>query len=79
MEFTAYDIAVVPVIIGAVEVMKKTGLPARLAPFAALVLGIAAGTLFVTPDDLPKGAFVGVAMGLAASGLWSGTKNTIGK
>lgn len=79
MEFTAYDIAVVPVIIGVVEVMKKAGLPARLAPFAALVLGIAAGTLFVAPDDLPKGAFVGVAMGLAASGLWSGTKNTIGK
>ncbi len=77
--FEVYDIAVVPVIIALVEVMKRVGLPARLAPVASLVFGVVAGTIYVAPDDLARGVFVGLTMGLAASGLWSGAKNTLGK
>ncbi len=75
----AYDIAIVPVIIALVELMKRVGLPARIAPVAALILGVIGGIIYVSPGDLAQGVFVGLTMGLAASGLWSGAKNTLGK
>lgn len=79
MEYTVFDIAVVPVIVALVALFTGAGLPKRFAPIVAVVLGIAAGLIYVAPGDVAQGVFVGLTMGLAASGLYSGTKNVVNK
>jgi len=74
---TIYDVAIVPLIVGVVELLKKVGLPSKFAAVASAALGIAIGLLYVSPDDPAKGALVGLSLGLAASGLYSGAKNTM--
>lgn len=77
MDFTIYDVALVPVIIGLVSVFTGVGLPKSLAPLVSLVLGVLAGVLYVAPGDLAQGVVVGIALGLASVGLYSGAKNTV--
>ena len=72
----AYDVALVPIITGLVQVAKEVGLPRRFASLFAVVLGAVAGVLYLFPDNLWKGIFVGITFGLAASGLYSGGKYT---
>jgi len=79
IDYTVFDIAVVPVIIAVVALLTGAGLPKKFAPIVAVVIGVAAGVIYVAPGDIGQGVFVGLTMGLAASGLYSGTKNTIGK
>lgn len=85
-------IAVVPLIVGLVEVAKRLGLEARWAPPLALILGLAIslGSLFVggcrlegtpqpaTCNTLVEALLVGVALGLSAAGLYSGAKKAMG-
>lgn len=78
MEYTVFDIAVVPVIVALVSLIKGAGIPARLAPLLAVVLGIVAGIIYIAPGDLPQGIFVGLTVGLAASGLYSGSRAVAG-
>ena len=75
--FEVYGVALIAIIIGLVEVLKRTGLPKKLLPLSSLLFGIAAGVFYVHPSDLKGGIIVGIMMGLSASGLYSGTKNTI--
>jgi len=77
MEYTAFDIALVPVIVGLVALFTGLGLPKRIAPVVALGFGVLGGTVYVAPTNLSEGILVGVTIGLAASGLYSGTKNVI--
>lgn len=79
VEIEAYGIALVPVIVGLVELFKGIGLSDKLAPVASLVFGILAGIFYASPDDLLGGVLIGIALGLSAIGLYSGTKNTIEK
>ena len=79
MDFTAYDIAVVPVIVALVAIIGQFGVPPRWLPAAALILGLAAGFVYIAPEDPKKAVLTGIVMGLAAIGAWSGTKNTIQK
>jgi len=79
IEYTAFDIALIPVIVGLVALFTGLGLPKRWAPVVALILGILGGTVYIAPANVAEGVLVGLTMGLAASGLYSGTKNTIGK
>jgi len=72
----AYDVALVPIITGMVQVAKEVGLPSRFASLFAVILGAVAGVTYLFPDDLWKGIFVGITFGLAASGLYSGGKYT---
>lgn len=74
-----YDIAIVPLIIALVAVFIQLGLPKKLAPTIALLLGIAVGVLYVAPADPKQGVIIGLALGIAAVGLHSGTKNTLDK
>lgn len=74
---TIYDVAIVPLIMGVVELLKRLGLPAKFAALASAILGIIVGLVYVSPGDVAKGILVGLSLGLAASGLYSGTKNTI--
>lgn len=78
MDITIYDVALVPLVMGLVQVAKALGLSNKFAPLVAVILGIVLGVA-TTPDDVLKGIIVGIAVGLSAVGLYSGTKNTIEK
>jgi len=75
--FDLYDACLIPLIIGLVELLKGVGLNNRFLPVASLILGIAAGIIYVYPDDLKSGILAGIILGLSACGLYSGTKHTI--
>lgn len=72
-----YDVAIIPLIIGVTELVKKLGLPNKFAALLSAVLGVLIGLVYVAPENPPEGILVGLSMGLAASGLYSGTKNTV--
>lgn len=76
-ELEAFGIVLIPVILGLVEIVKILGLPKRFSPLVSLVLGILAGVIYVHPENLSAAILVGIALGLSAVGLYSGTKNTI--
>ncbi len=73
-------VAGVPLIVGLVEVAKGIGLDARWAPAVALGLGLALSLGYRVALGVPAGAewaqaaLGGLALGLAASGLYSGTR-----
>ncbi|MFS8501313.1 MAG: hypothetical protein FWJ59_05840 [Caldicoprobacter sp.] len=73
---TIYDVAIIPLIVGIVELLKQVGLPSKFAALVSAILGIVIGMVYLSPDDIKKGILVGLALGLAASGLYSGTKST---
>lgn len=72
-----YDVAIIPLIIGVTELVKKLGLPNKFAALLSAVLGVVIGLVYIAPENPSKGILVGLSMGLAASGLYSGTKNTV--
>ena len=72
-----YDIAIAPLILGIVELMKKLGLPGKFSGLVATILGIVIGILYLYPENVLQGILVGMSMGLTASGLYSTTKNTV--
>ncbi len=74
---TIYDVAIIPLIVGLIELLKQVGLPAKFGALTSAVLGIIIGIVFISPDDIKKGVLVGLSLGLAASGLFSGIKNTV--
>ncbi len=72
--FEVYDVVLIPLILGLVELFKKAGINKRFLPFIAVLLGIIIGVVYVVELDLKQGILVGVMLGLSASGLYSGTK-----
>ncbi len=72
-----YDVAIIPLIIGVTELVKKLGLPDKFAALLSAVLGVLIGLVYVAPENPLEGILVGLSMGLAASGLYSGVKNTV--
>ena len=77
--FEVYGVALIPLIIGVVQVLKTIGLKKKYLPLAALLLGLAGGIFYIYPGDLKAGVIIGIMMGLSASGLYSGTKNALEK
>lgn len=77
MSFEVYDIAIIPVITGLIEIAKKMGLPKKFSPLIALALGIIAGVVYIEPQDVAGGIIIGIAVGLSASGLYEYSKDTI--
>ena len=77
--FEIYDVVLVPLIMGIVEVFKRAGVSKRLLPLIALVIGIAIGVVYVTNFEWKQGVLVGALLGLSASGLYSSSKNTFEK
>lgn len=67
------------IVIALAELVKKMGVPAKYVPLFALCIGIVAGIVYLNPGDVQKGILNGVIIGLAASGLYSGTKNIVQK
>lgn len=74
-------VAAVPLIVGLVQLLKGLGLNARWAGLAAIGLGLVAsfGYFFFQDRAEFKAVVVGLAVGLAAAGLWSTTKNALGQ
>lgn len=75
----AYDIALIPLIVALIELLKGAGLPKRWLPIVSVVLGIAGGIIYICPDDFKGGIIIGLMLGLSASGLYSGSKHMIEK
>ncbi len=76
--FAFYDIAIIPIIIGVVEVFKRIGLRAKYSPLLSLIFGLLFG-IFYVEAPLKEGILVGLMLGLSASGLYSSTKNLFEK
>ena len=62
-------------IMGIAELLKGLGFNPKFIPVVNLILGLVAG-IGLNTDDVIKGIFIGLAVGLSASGLYSGIKNT---
>lgn len=75
----AYDVVLISLIIGLVELLKSAGVPKKFLPIGSVVFGVAAGVFYVYPDDIKGGIIIGIMLGLSASGLYSGSKNMIEK
>ncbi len=71
-QFSPLVVAAVPVCLGLVQVIKGVGLPSRFAPLASIVIG--AGLVALTGVAWQAVVAQGILVGLAASGLWSGSK-----
>jgi hypothetical protein len=71
---TLLGIAAVPAILGITQAAKQAGMPSRLAPLAALALGLLAGIGEALAGHLDWASAIaaGTALGLSASGLYSG-------
>jgi hypothetical protein len=78
MEFQAYGVALIPLIIGLVEVAKQVGLPSKLAPALAVLLGLGVGFVMQTSGPA-ESSLKGLMIGLSASGLYSAGKTMLGK
>lgn len=72
MEYT--EAIIIAVIVGLVELLKQAGLPKKASPLVALAFGVAGGVIYMFPGDVKAGIFMGLVMGLSASGLYSGGK-----
>lgn len=68
-------IPAVALIIGISALLTNLGFNKKLIPIVNLVLGLVAG-IALNQSDILKGVFIGLAVGLSASGLYSGIKNT---
>lgn len=77
MDIDTINVAIVPLILGVVELLKQVGLPQKFAPLVSAVIGIIIGIFYIAPGDLLKGILLGLVMGLSATGLYSGTKTTV--
>lgn len=71
-----YNVAIIPLIVGMVELLKQLGLPSKFAALASTILGVVIGIVYVSPHDIAQAILVGASLGLGACGLYSGTKNT---
>ncbi len=68
-------IPAVLLIIGIAELIKGLGFNSKFIPVINVFLGLIAG-IVLNLDDITKGIFIGLAVGLSASGIYSGVKNT---
>lgn len=77
LELLSYaGIPAVVLIIGISSMLTNLGVNKKIIPIINLILGLGAGIALNFPDIM-QGVFVGLAVGLSASGLYSGVKNTI--
>lgn len=75
MDFQAYDISVVPLIMFLTKVAESLGLPKKFCPLVSLVLGVIIGIVYFAPNNILKGIITGVFLAASAVGFYSGTKN----
>jgi len=78
MEIIITTPLIIAIIIGLVEVFKKVGLNKKFAPILSVILGLVASFLVIYFVDTPvlNAIIGGIIIGLSATGLYSGVKNT---
>ncbi|HOL17329.1 MAG TPA: hypothetical protein PLY40_03470 [Bacillota bacterium] len=76
-QLTVYGVALIPVLVGLNELLKRSGVPARFIPLTAMALGYFFAFYFLAQGDFKKGLLYGTILGLSSMGLFSGAKNTI--
>lgn len=72
------ELVLIPILVGLVEVIKQAGINERYIPIISIALGLIIGIIF-TGLDIKEGIITGLQLGLAAIGLYSGTKNVARK
>lgn len=75
-------LAQVALIMAIAEIIKKLGLDKRYIPLVDVALGLLAGVIIYIVYfhmNPVEGVLIGLALGLSACGLFSGTKNVIEK
>lgn len=73
---TVTQLALVPLTMGVVQVIKSSGLPDRFAPLTSLLLGV--GGAFLIPSATVQLTIIaGLTLGCAAAGVYSGVKTTV--
>jgi len=75
MDTTIQLVTLIPVVLGVTGALRIFGIKERMLPLIALVLGV--GSIYALSGVINgEGIIQGIIVGLAASGLWSGTKNS---
>ena len=69
------DAIIVPLILAITQVGKGLGLPKKYAAVFSWVLGLVFAYVYVSPESIKDVFIIGSALGLSASGLFSGTKS----
>ncbi len=75
MEITGTFVALVPIVMALVEIVRNIGLKTQYAPLLAVILGVL-GACGLGGFSFPI-ALSGIVVGLSASGLYSGVKTTV--
>lgn len=70
-------IAIIPLLIGILEIFKKLGVNQKIIPVISLIIGVGLGIALFSAGDLKVGIIQGIYIGLSAVGLYSGAKNTV--
>ena len=73
MEYLGYSIPLI--IVALVGLANGTGFPRKYSTLLAIALGVLIEATYFYPHDIKTGIFMGVVIGLSASGLYSGTKS----
>lgn len=74
LDIEIYEIALLPIIIGLVEIAKQFKIPAKYTPLVSIAIAEMISIVFVADGDYKKAVLVGLQLGLAAVGLYSGVK-----
>jgi len=75
MDITIQLATLIPVVLGVTGALRIFGIKERMLPLIAIVLGMASVWALMGAIS-GYGIIQGVIVGLASSGLWSGTKNS---
>ncbi len=75
-QLSIYGVALVPVLIGLNELLKKAGVPARFIPLTSLAMGYFFSFYYLAPGDFKRALLLGTILGLSAVGLFSGARAT---
>lgn len=70
------DLVLIPVLIGILEAIKRTGFNSKFIPVLSIILGIMFGVVF-SGLSIKEGIITGIYIGLSAVGLYSGSKAVV--
>lgn len=70
------DLVLIPVLIGILEAIKRTGFNSKFILVLSIILGIMFGVVF-SGLSIKEGIITGIYIGLSAVGLYSGSKSFI--
>lgn len=68
------ELVLVPILIGVLEAIKRSGFNSKFIPVLSILLGVLLGIVF-TGFDVKEGIMAGLYIGLSAVGLYSGYKS----